>query len=179
MGESDETLMQKFKNGDEGAFIEIMERYQQKIFNYFLRQLHDYASSEDLTQDVFIRVYKYGQSFDHKKRFKPGFYKIALNLLRREMKYRTDMNQTKTGIITDMQTYTFIDYEIVHAVKTAINQLPPEQREVVILKQYQGLTFSEIAQVTGCSENTVKSRLYQAFTKLRKKEKEDSPPMRY
>ena len=101
MGESDETLMQKFKDGDERTFMEIMRRYQHKIFNFFLRQLHDYALSEDLTQDVFIRVYKYGQSFDNKRSFKPWLYKIA--------------------------------------------------------------------QVMNSSESTIKSRLYQAFIKLRKK----------
>ena len=95
MGEPDETLLQKFKNGDEEAFMEIMERYQQKIFNYFLRQLHDYTLSEDLTQDVFIRVYKYGQTFDHRKSFKPWVYRIALNVLRKELKYQTSENRSK------------------------------------------------------------------------------------
>ena len=169
MGESDETLMQKFKNGDEGAFMEIMERYQQKMFNYFLRQLHDYALSEDLTQDVFIRVYKYGQTFDHRKSFKPWVYRIALNVLRKELKYQTSENRSKKAIITDLQLHVYIDYELIDAVKNAIDQLPSGQREVVIMKQYQGLTFKEIAHVMDCSENTVKSRLYQAFTKLRKK----------
>lgn len=169
MGESDETLMQKFKDGDEGAFMEIMERYQHKIFNFFLRQLRDYTLSEDLTQDVFIRIYKYGQSFDCKRNLKPWLYKIALNLLRKELKYQTNINAAKKEIITDLQTYIYVDYELISAVKEAINQLPPDQQEVVIMKQYQGLTFKEIAQVMNCSENTIKSRLYQAFIKLRKK----------
>lgn len=169
MGESDEILMQKFKNGDEAAFMEIIERYQQKIFNYFLRQLHDYTLSEDLTQDVFIRVDKYGQSFDCKRLFKPWLYKIALNLLRKEMRYRVAASHADKEIIEDLQTYIYIDYELVNAVKRAMDQLPPAQREVVILKQYQGLTFTEIAQTIGCPESTVKSRLYQAFAKLRQK----------
>ena len=169
MGQSDETLMQKFKEGDEGAFMEIMERYQQKIFNFFLKQLHDYSLSEDLTQDVFIRIYKYGQTYDHKRKFRPWLYKIALNLLRKEMKHRADSNTAKKEIITDMQTYIYVDYELVEAVKNAISQLSPSQREVVIMKQYQGLTFKEIAHIMNCSENTIKSRLYQAFTTLRKK----------
>lgn len=169
MGELDAALMKKFKGGDEKAFIEIMERYQHKIFNFFLRQLNDYAQSEDLTQDVFIRVFKYGQSFDCKRLFKPWLYKIALNLLRKEMRYRVAASHANKEIIADLQTYIYIDYELVNAVKRAIDQLPPALREVVILKQYQGLTFAEIAQTIGCPESTVKSRLYQAYAKLKQK----------
>lgn len=169
MGESDETLMKKFQNGDESAFVSIIERYQQKMFNFFIRQLHDYALSEDLTQDVFIRAFKYGQSFDCKQKFKPWLYKIALNLLRKEMKLRSTTARLKTDIITEYQPFVYMDYELIEAVKEAINQLPPAQREVVILKEYQGLTFAEIAKVMGCPEATVKSRLYRALLKLRKR----------
>ncbi|OPX17885.1 hypothetical protein BXT86_04100 [candidate division WOR-3 bacterium 4484_100] len=166
---SDETLMKQFQRGDDDAFSELVERYQQKLFNYFIRHLNDYDRAEDLTQDLFIRVYRYGHSFDCEQRFRPWVYKIARNILRKELKSEQDGKRLKAKILYGYQPFLNPDYEIIYAVREAINKLPQAQKEVIILKEYQGMTFAEIAEVLGCPESTVKTRLYKALKRLRKK----------
>ncbi len=167
MEERDELLMKRFQSGEEAAFATIVQRYQQKLFNFFLRQLHDYATAEDLSQDVFIRIFKYGRSFDCTRRFKPWFYRIAFHLLNKERKARSHEISLPDDIIYSLLPGSETNYDLIARVKNAINKLPGAQKEVVILKHYQGLTFSEIAEVTECSEGTIKTRFYQAFEKLR------------
>ncbi|HEC78522.1 MAG TPA: RNA polymerase sigma factor [candidate division WOR-3 bacterium] len=166
--ESDEILMRRFQQGDESAFVRLIERYQQKIFNFFIKNLSDYDLSEDLTQDVFLRVYKYGKSFNPRQKFRPWLYKIARNLLIKAIKSYHSDRRLKEELLYEHQLYFNPDYEVVEAVRNALNQLPEVQKEVVILKQYQGLTFAEIAVVLNCPESTVKSRMYQALRKLKK-----------
>lgn len=171
MEEPDELLMRQFQNGDENAFVSLMARYQKKLFNFFLRQSHDHTLSEDLTQDLLVRVFKYGRSFDCQRKFRPWLYRVALNLLRNELRSRARVAQQRNDILDEHELQSMLspDYRIVQAVKQAIVGLPASQREVLVLKQYQGLTFCEIAEVVGCPEGTVKTRLYQAFAKLRRK----------
>lgn len=167
MEERDEELMKRFQGGEEAAFVAIIQKYQQKLFNFFLRQLHDYATAEDLTQDVFIRVFKYGRSFDCARKFKPWFYRIAVHQLNKERKSRTREIALADDIFYGLLPGSETDYDNIARIKNAIKQLPHTQQEVVVLKHYQGMTFTEIAEATGCPEGTIKTRFYQAFKKLR------------
>jgi len=169
MEERDEQLMETFQKGDETAYVTIVQKYQQKIFNFFLRQLHDYAAAEDLTQEVFIRIFRYGKSFDCKRKFKPWLYRIALHQLNKERKTRTREIPLADDIIYDLLPASESDYEVIAMVKKAVNQLPRLQREIIVLKHYQGMTFPEIADTIGCPEGTAKTRFYLAFQKLKTK----------
>ncbi len=96
-----------------------------------------------------------------------GWGQRTTHQLKKERKTRAREISLPDDIIYSLLPGSETDYDLIARVKLAINKLPGAQKEVLILKHYQGLTFFEIAEVTGCSEGTIKTRFYQAFEKLR------------
>jgi len=182
---TDEELVGQLAAGDKGAFNEIFDRYHRQIYNFINKQVNERESVEDLTQEVFMRVYKSSGNFDVSKKFTSWLYKIALNEIKRHWK-RTGARQTfslNTPVgrdSGDAERGEFIeDHRIVPAAETEsdlfsrnlrqlIDQLPEKQRTVVLLKVYQELTFEEIAEICECPLSTVLSRMRYAVNKLRR-----------
>ncbi|MBN2080965.1 sigma-70 family RNA polymerase sigma factor [bacterium] len=182
---SDEVLIGRLAEGDQSAFNEIFDRYHRQIYNFIAKQVNDRESCEDLTQEVFMRVYKSASNFDTSKKFTSWLYKIALNEVKRHWK-RTGARQTyslntplsneageaeRADFIEDAREVPEDSTEselFSRNLRQLIDQLPDKQRTVVLLKVYQELTFEEIAEICECPLSTVLSRMRYAVDKLRR-----------
>ncbi len=184
-GVSDEQLMLDCQKGKEEALEQLYARYYQPIFLFVLRMVQRRDLAEDLAQETFLRVYNNRMSWQPKSKFTSWLYRIARNLsIDEKRRYWNRMvyadssfhdasgeNQgsflenvkDKGGDARDAFA-SKIDEE---AIKNAINQLSDEQREVIVLNKYQGLSYVEIAEILEATPESIKQRAYRAHLKLR------------
>jgi RNA polymerase sigma-70 factor (ECF subfamily) len=182
---SDEVLMMQFQGGDRDAFAILVKRHKTPIYNFILRQVRGKTTAEDLTQDVFVRVVHNAATFKHEARFTTWVYSIARNLcidhlrkmsLRRHPSLDQASGKDKDGPtlgerVADEHPSAAADRQVMSAdigerIVKAVDALPPEQREVFLLRQLGKVPFKEIAKMTGVPENTVKSRMRYALERL-------------
>lgn len=164
--------------GDPQAFEELVERYQRRLLNFVYRTIGDRERAEDLVQEVFIRVHRHLARFDQTKKFSTWIYTIASNLAKNELRNRSRnplvLFQTiKKNWEADHRPLQFEDpqnrpddlYRKRHLrqlVDWSVAQLPEHHRVVFVLRELEGKTYEEIADITGCNLGTVKSRLNRA-----------------
>ncbi len=178
---SDFELIQKFKEGEQSCFEELIRRYKNKVYAYIGMYIHDQALAEDIFQDTFLKVIqsvKAGKYSDD-GRFLPWVIRIAHNLIIdhfRRLKqlnvvlnddYESDLFNLKSLADENVED-SMIRVQIRKDVRNLIGQLPEDQREVVILRHYTGLSFKEIADITGVSINTALGRMRYALINMRK-----------
>lgn len=185
---ADESLMLAFKSGDARAFATLVSRHRQPVFNFILRYVGHRQRAEDLLQETWLKVVRSSSDWEPKARFTTWVYTIARNLCvdsaRKEAYRATDSldapasadegdGRTKGELVADEAGATpdrgAHNARLRPVLERAIASLPAEQREVFLLREYQGIGFKEIAEVTGVNENTVKSRMRYALEGLRKK----------
>jgi RNA polymerase sigma-70 factor (ECF subfamily) len=182
MSLSDERLMDRVKAGDAQAFDALLQRHGKALFHFIFRFVGNQQEAEDLTQDTFLRVLQNAPSFNSHQRFTTWAYHIATNLCidaHRKAQYRQSLSldettgdgeQTFADTLADPQANTEAAAQqraLQRDIRRAVRALPTEQRMVVVLSQYQGLTYREIAEVLGCPVGTVKSRMHHALKALR------------
>jgi RNA polymerase sigma-70 factor (ECF subfamily) len=177
MGPSDEELVEAFRRGELSAFDGLVARWERKIRGAVHRILGNEEEARDVCQEAFLKAYRALDSFKSEARFSSWLYQIALNLCRdrlRRRKGRTlvsleELEDAGTTLVTkrpDAQELLEAG-DLARTVASAIALLPEEQREIVVLKEYQELTFAEIAEVLGIPISTVKTRLYRGLGQLR------------
>lgn len=175
MAISDDELMCRFQQGDESGFQRLMERYQDRILNFVFRMVSDRHLAEDLTQEVFVRVYVNAGRYHPGSRFAPWVYRIASNLaineLRRRKRWRfvtIDSNPADDdrNVVTDLKDEDNADPETQVAqmeasreVSMALEKIPLKYRGPLILRELEGYDYEEIAQILDIPRGTVKSRL--------------------
>ena len=184
---TDQFLVERCRVRDEHAFSEIVARYKTSIYNYLYRMTSDAHDAEDLTQDVFIRMYTSLDSFRQQSSLKTWLFRIASNLCidryRRRNKHKaiaysldepfsdaSDSGDARrdAGDETYEPHRLFAQREMSGQIQTALDALPDKLRTVVVLFDIEGMTYDEIAQIVGCPVGTVKSRLFNARLQLRK-----------
>ena len=182
---TDAALIQQYLNGEIGAFNTLVWRWEKPIFNFTYRIVGNEDTAKDICQTTFIRTYRELKRLRDPEKFSSWIYRIALNLCRDELKkkknrntlYIEDLQIKSTSAesvmqIPDQSTKTpeeVCDHQqIGEILKWALMALPEEQRVVVIMKQYHGLKFTEIAEILKQPINTIKSRLYYGLRALRK-----------
>lgn len=180
MAETDEELVTAFRGGDLSAFDTLVERWERKIQGAVYRIMGSGEDARDLAQETFLRAYRGLPTFKSEARFSSWLYQIALNLCRDRLRQR----RGKTLVsIEDLDVATAARIERTSAtaqdmveakdlgriVAAAMSELPPEQREVITLKEYQGLTFQEIADTLDVPVSTVKTRLYRGLVQMRER----------
>lgn len=179
----DEILVQRCREGDLDAFDQIVEAYDQKVFNLTYRMTGDYADASDLSQEVFIRVYRSLHNFRGESSFSTWLYRIATNVCLDEIRRRnrkTVVPLNQRIYLDDEQFRDIPDWsnlpeavvqskEIQEEIQRMINSLRPEYRLVIILRDIQGYSYEEIGKIIGCSLGTVKSRINRARKSLKKK----------
>jgi RNA polymerase sigma-70 factor, ECF subfamily len=163
---------------DPQAFGSLVDRYQTRLLNFINRTIGDRERAEDLVQEVFIRVFRHIQRFDQTKKFSTWIYTIASNLAKNELRNRSRnplvLFQTiKKNWESDHRPLQFEDTTarpddlfrkrfLKDAVDQCVAQLPEHHRDVFVLRELEGKSYQEIAEITGCNLGTVKSRLNRA-----------------
>lgn len=162
------------------AFAELVRRYERPLFNFLLRSLRNRARSEELFQECFMRCFRGLSDFDAdsaQANFRAWLYRIAVHLIRDEMRRpahrRAHEVEQQLGVAAEAEPpptpeNTLAREQQRERVRQAITSLPELSREVVLLHQYQGLSYQEIAEALHVPLGTVKSRMHAALTQLRK-----------
>jgi RNA polymerase sigma-70 factor (ECF subfamily) len=179
---SDEELVARATAGDQEAFTQLVKRWERPIFALAYRTLGREEEARDVVQDAFMRAYRGLKGFKGEAKFSSWLYRITLNLCRDWVRKerRAPLAQVPEGKdavdLADEQaapTESVEDLvarrEMSAAVQLAMAELPEEQRTAIMLKEYHGLTFQEIAEQLGCPLSTVKTRLYQGLSVLRRR----------
>ena len=177
MGGSDEELVEACLGGDEYAFEVLVGRWERKIHGAIYRILGSEEEARDLAQEAFLKAYRGLRAFKREARFSSWLYQIALNLCRDQMRRRRgrtivsleELEEAAPGSLTQRPSALELveARDMCRAVATAIADLPAEQREVIVLKEYQELTFLEIAEILDVPISTIKTRLYRGLGQLR------------
>ena len=173
MRTSDEDLMRRCREGDMSAFELIVLRYKDAIFNLIYHFLADYHRAQDISQDTFLRVLRNVDRYKPRNSFKPWLYRIAVNLCKNELRNRSrrralSLNDPELDIeslIGDCYTAPDEAYEkeeMRELIKNALESLPEDQRMAIVLREYQDLSYGEIATALNCSLGAVKSKIHRA-----------------
>jgi RNA polymerase sigma-70 factor (ECF subfamily) len=176
--QDDAAVVTAFLGGEERAFQELVERYQTRLLNFIFRTIGDRERAEDLVQEVFVRVYRHLHRFDRTKKFSTWVYTIASNLAKNELRNRSRnplvlFQAIKANWQEEDRPLDFEDptsrpddlYRKRHLrelVEESVARLPEHHRQVFILRELEGKSYEEIAEITHCNLGTVKSRLNRA-----------------
>lgn len=171
----DDVLMLAWVAGDGTAFEQLYARHRGPLFRFLLRQLRDQALAEEFFQDVWQRVIAARAGWKPEASFATWLFRIAHNRLNdhwRGLKHRPaapEDGEERAARVPDPETpeHTLSEFEQRRRLQMAIEALPEEQREVVLLRLEQELSLEDIATITGAGRETVKSRLRYAMDKLR------------
>ncbi|MFZ2898909.1 MAG: sigma-70 family RNA polymerase sigma factor [Saprospiraceae bacterium] len=177
---NDEQLIQLYLNGDERAFEELLNRHQQKIYTSIYLFVKDQDQAEDIFQEVFIKIIdtlRKGK-YNHEGKFSQWAMRISYNLCVdnfRRSKRRPQVQPTEEfdifevlRLADDNAEQRIMKSQTHEKVRKLVDMLPPEQREVVILRHYADMSFKEIAQLTRVSINTALGRMRYALINIRK-----------
>ncbi|MDP2360199.1 MAG: sigma-70 family RNA polymerase sigma factor [bacterium] len=188
---TDEEVMERFQQDEQEAFDELVRRYRDRLFTFIDQMVRNRPLAQDLLQETFIRLWRHKLKYRNIARFSTWIYTIAGNLVRSEMRRqarepRVDLEPREPGDrpielphpgpAVDSQVHRNMTIELVRA---AIDQLPDEFREVIILRELEELSYDEIVEMLGVPLGTVKSRINRArgrlMTLLAKNIKDESP----
>lgn len=187
-GALDQMLVDRFKEGDQSAFDEMVRRYWDRIYSMVLQLLRNQQDAEEVTQDAFIRAHRGLANFRGDSAFSTWLYQIATNLARNRYWYWWRRKRDKTisfdaPVSADSETSlaeifpgeaetpedVAVTSEFVERVAEGMEQLSEKHREILILRNVQNLSYEEIAETLGISVGTVKSRIARARESLREK----------
>jgi RNA polymerase sigma-70 factor, ECF subfamily len=160
----DRKVIERVLKGDTEAFNILVRQWEKPIYNFIFRMIGDRDEAMDLSQDCFMKAYRELRTLKDRDRFSSWLYRIAHNVC--ISRIRRDQGKTWVELDPDSgSTHSPVENRL--AVEKALQQLPEDQREVVVLKVFQSLKFEEIAAIQNAPVSTVKSRLYMGFEKLR------------
>ncbi len=177
---SDSILVNNYVEGDENALTILINRHQSKIFGFIYSKISDRDISNDIFQDTFVKVIKTlkSKSYNEEGKFLPWVMRIAHNLIidhyRRNKKmpmYRETEEFSIFSIMTDSSLTAenkIIQEQVEIDLRKLIEALPGDQKEVLVMRMYQDMSFKEISEVTGVSINTALGRMRYALMNMRK-----------
>jgi RNA polymerase sigma-70 factor (ECF subfamily) len=182
MTRTDEELVARATAGDLDSFNQLVTRWERPIYALAYRTLGREEDARDVVQEAFLRAYRGLRGFKGQAKFSSWLYRITLNLcrdwIRKERRAPlvqvpegtdpVDLADAKASPAESVEELV-ARREMSQAVSRAMAELPEEQRTAIMLKEYQGLTFQEIADLLDCPLSTVKTRLYQGLSVLRRR----------
>ena len=168
----DEELLAGFVSGNREMFEPLVRRYEKPLYAFLCRMTGSEDDAADLFQETFVRVYRHGNSFDGSGSFKSWLYAIAANTCRSHLAARKarpngDMPAAEPVDPAAPPAAGLAAKEVGERVRQAVSALPPEQREVLVLKVYENLSYPEIARALSRPVGTVKSQMRYALQKMR------------
>ncbi len=187
MERSDHELVRACRRGDKEAFQELVERYQRKVVSVALGMVHNREDAVEIAQETFVKAFENLDRFKGESSFYTWLYRIVVNraidFQRRERRHPTVALEEHAGagegyedILKEERPtdpYQKVQaHEIGDRVSAAINELTPDHKAVILLREVEGLSYDEISRVMQCSKGTVMSRLHYARKKLQKKLKD-------
>jgi RNA polymerase sigma-70 factor (ECF subfamily) len=173
---NDSQLIEQIRSGNTGAFNHLVTRWEKPIHRFAFRYIADNDDAADITQKTFIKAYQSLDSLQDTDKFSSWIYRIASNLCidetRRNGKLKISpleswIESSEVAAVNTPET-KLEKNELGKLMQKALLAIPDDQRTVIILKEYEGLKFREIAHILQESENTVKSRMYYGLNALRK-----------
>lgn len=183
----EQQLVERLKRQDEAAFNELVRLYDKRVFRLVLRMLNDRAEAEDVAQEVFVTIFKAIGNFRGESKLSTWIYRIATNHCKNRVKYLDRRARGKKTELDEVSEHGAMESasmsssaqvarpdeqaeanQIERIVREAIAELDEDQRELVILRDVENLSYEEIQQITGLPEGTVKSRLHRARLSLMK-----------
>jgi RNA polymerase sigma-70 factor (ECF subfamily) len=175
-GESDRRLVERHRYGDSQAFEELYERFNPMVYNLALRMTGEPADAADLSQEIFLRVYRHLGKFRGRSSLKTWVYRVAINCCR--SRYRHQLWWRRDRISEPAVLESLADrrrgpedralaQDAGETVHRALRQLPVNFREAVVLRDIEGLSYEEIATITGLRLGTVRSRIARGRDRLR------------
>ena len=177
MESSDWELVQKCQAGEIGAFQELVSRYHQKIYVVIVGLLRNREDALEVAQETFFRAYRKIKSFQGGSSFYTWLYRIAVNmaidLQRRQKRNPLDFRETMDGLFEEQNEVAKDPFSDVHdrelreKLVASINDLTPEHRAVIILRTVEGLSYKDIGEILGCTEGTVKVKVFRALQDLK------------
>jgi len=165
-GLSEREILEVIQKGNREAYQEIVVRYMQSAYYVALAFVHNQQDALDISQDAFIRAFRRIKKFDTEKPFFPWFYKILKNLCMDYFKRRQRRNEVPLENVPVLKTEQE-DREMKKALWKGIDELPPEQKEIIILRYFRQLSYQEMAEILGKPIGTIMSSLYYAKKRLK------------
>ena len=178
MDPTDVDLMVRIQKDDEGAFSQLVDRYQRRFYRLAYGYLRDHEEALDAVQEAFIKIYRARGSWEPKANPFTWAYRIVANqcvdLLRKRKGIQVSLDEEdshEARTLTDTRTadplVVQVNREERERIMEAVLMLPPRQREIIILRHYEDMSLQEIAEVQGCALGTVKSSLHRAVATLK------------
>lgn len=176
--------MARFQAGDSHAMEELFGRFQKPLFNFFYRMVRRRETAEDLVQETFVKLCRFGNTFrGSDAKFTTWLYSVAGNQCRDHLRHSARRPEMPIGDLGEEQSEFYEDppsadgaspvedhlmrMELRAALKTAIRSLPEKERTAVILREYHDMEYKEIAEVLGCPIGSVKVLIFRARQRLR------------
>lgn len=187
MERSDSELIRECRRGNKDAFRELVERYQRKILSVAVGMLHNQDDALEVTQEAFVKAYGSLDRFKGESSFYTWLYRIVVNLAidrrRRERRHGTVSLEDRPGggedLEADLPSQRLMDpyqraksIQLGERLRTAIDELTPDQKAVILLREVEGLSYEEISHVMQCPKGTVMSRLHYARKALQEQLKD-------
>jgi RNA polymerase sigma factor (sigma-70 family) len=172
---SDQELMRIVQAGDFSPAGEIYDRYSSRIYNFAYRFLRNAEAAEDAVQEVFVKMLKHASQFHGDAKLSTWLFSITANWCRDYLRKSDNKAKEAEEVLMSIPAPAELapDRNLERRqneerVQRALGALTPEQREAILLSRYQGLSYAEIAQISGCSEGAVKTRVFRAMETLKK-----------
>jgi len=179
---SDERLLELIARGDERAFGAVYDRYQHRLLNYFHRLLwHDRERARDMVQDLFAKLARRPESYDASRPFSTWVFSVANNMCKNayrhhevvraaanHMRYEPDRVEALDGVGVDHELFR-------DRLSMELDRIDPDHKATFVMRYHEDMAIKEIAAAFGCSEGTVKSRLFYTLKKLAERMKEFDP----
>ncbi len=172
---NDQELMRIVQSGDYSPASEIYDRYSGRIYNFAFRFLKNSEAAEDATQEVFVKMLKHANQFHGDAKLSTWLFSITANWCRDYLRKADNKSKESEDVLISLPAPSELApdrnlerRESERRVQRALQSLTAEQREAILLSRYQGLSYAEIAQIAGCSEGAVKTRVFRAMETLKK-----------
>jgi RNA polymerase sigma factor (sigma-70 family) len=172
---SDEQLMIAFSRGETDAFGGLFARYKQPIFGFFWRRIADRAQAEELTQDTFVAVIRAARRYEPSASFRTWLYAIALKILRAHRRKAAFRATFLGGLPKDAEPAAESGLVEQVMMREALRNLDAIDRETLLLREFEQLSYAEIAELLRLPVNTVRSRLFRARMALRELLSQSAP----